>query len=400
MNRAALLIALLLPLLAQSATPLFVDAKAADNFKLYWLVKAQQAPTIDGKLDEAIWTRAEPLSDWGTTNYGRQRSRLGDKFRPGEIDMRAAWDDTYLYLAGKCYHRLHPNDMQELRRNVSNRAAAIFARECIEIHIDGNLDHATRFQAILNPLDEKMMIWHYDFGWGILTNDDYGLDADWDVATVINDDHWSFEVRIALADIQVTPRIGAMFGLNPCWFDWADSLAGDGEKYWWQFVTWSTHDDSHHDPRLYGRFVLVDQAPKNLETGLRLAFPDLDQRTVMIQTPDGYLVFDKGKSRTVGFDVQVRQEAKDARALCDRVKALFDTGNPRNSGHYQKTLIPEQEAALAKIEQELAGDGDLSRGRISAMRTELGDILRKLDDAYWTVRQDVLLSSLEPNTEK
>ncbi len=400
MKPCLLLLCLLSTMIGQAATPKFIDATAADNFKVYWLVKTAEAPTIDGQLDEPIWTRAQPLSDWGVTNYGRQRANLGKDFVPGKIDLRAAWDDTYLYLAARCYHQLHPNDMKELVRNVSNRAAAIYARECVEIHIDGNLDHATRFQAIINPLNEKMMIWHYDFGWGILENSDYGLDADWDVAAKLHDDHWAFEMRIALADIQVTPKVGAMFGINPCWFDWADSRAGDGTNYWWQFVTWSTHDDSHHDPRLYGRFILVDDEPKSLEAGLRLAYPDLEKRTLMIQTPDGYLVFAGGKASQVGFDVQVREEAKAVRTLCNQVKAILANEPVPNSGHYAKTVVPEQEAALAAIEKELSAEAVPPRGRIAAMRRELGELRGRLDDAYWVVKQDALLSSLNPQVKE
>ena len=380
----------------RAATPQFVDATPQDNFKLYWLVKAKTPLVIDGKLSEAIWQKAEALTDWGTCNYGRTRGKLKEDFIPGEIDCRAAWDDSYLYIGAKCYHRLHPNDMVEFKRNVQDVTKDIYGRECLEVHIDGNLDHATRFQSIVNPLAEKMMIWFYDFGWGILQNTDYGLDADWDVAARIEKDHWTIEVRYALSDIQVKPEVGAMFGINPCWFNWADSRARDGKRYWWQFVTWSTHDESHHDPRLYGRFILVEEKPESLEAGLRLAFPDLDRRKVMIQTADGFLVFEKGKSRVQTQDAQVRKEAQAARAAVERVKALFADNKTTSVSYISKTALPQQEEALRKVEEGLAAAGKPTRGQLSAWRRELAEVSGKVENLHWRVKTDVLLTSLQP----
>ena len=376
------------PSAARAATPLFVDATPSDSFKVYWLIRATEAPTIDGALDDPVWEKAEPLTDWGICNYGRQKGGLG------EIDFRAAWDDTYLYIAARMYHRRNPQDMQEFRRQVSDVSKVIHSRECLEIHIDGNLDHATRFQSIVNALSEKWMCWFYDFGWGILENADYGLDADWDVAGSIEKDSWTVEARYALRDIQVTPRVGTMFGMNPCWFNWADSR-DNGEEYWWQNMTWSTHGDSHHDPRLYGRFILVEDQPQTLEDGLRLAFGDLDARSLMIQSADGFLLFQNGKSQLQSYDLQVRRETEAARALLKRVTDLCAAGNTSGSGPIQKNLLPAQEEALKTIETALGSGDALSRGALAGFRRDLGTILSALDDAYWHVKQDVLLTALE-----
>ena len=380
--------------LAHAQTPQFVDATAADNFKVYWLIRTERPVKVDGVLDDAVWQRAEPLADWGTCNYGRQRKGLGEDFIPGEIDCRAAWDAQNLYIAARCYHRLHPNDMVEFRRQVSDVSKEIYSRECLEIHIDGNLDHATRFQSIVNPLGEKMMIWFYDFGWGILSNFDYGLDADWDCAARIEDDHWTIEVRYALADIQVEPRVGYMFGINPCWFDWADSRARDGKRYWWQFVTWSTHDDSHHDPRLYGRFILVDRKPESLEAGLRLAFPDLEKRRLLIQTSDGFLVFEDGKSTLLTYDTQVRRELDETQAALQRVEKALTEDRTSQTGHIEKNVLPKQKEAVRQVQQALASEEGLTRGALAGLRKDLAEARKALEDAYWTVKQDALLTGL------
>ena len=390
-TRTALPLVTLLACIAancHSATPQFVDATPSDNFKVYWLVKADTPPVIDGKPDDAVWQKARPLTGWGITNYGRQKGALG------EIDFRALWDGTYLYVSAKCYHKRKPEDMEELKRQVSNLSQEIYSRECLEIHIDGNLDHATRFQSIVNALAEKWMCWNYDFGWGLLQNVDYGLDADWDVASSIGKDHWAVEVRYALSDIQVDPKVGTMFGINPCWFNWADSRE-NSDKYWWQFMTWSTHGDSHHDPRLYGRFILVEEEPKSLEEGLRLAFPDLEKRSVMIQTDKGYLVFRDGKRDLESYEVRVVGELKEAQEQLQKVSALLTGGKTTHlKSHFEKVLTESVES-LTKVGKELAEkEGTLNLGQIQGYRNEIGKAAEQLDNAYWRVRQDILLTSL------
>lgn len=370
---------------AGAQTPLFVDSTPSDNFKLYWLVKTDKPPTIDGTLDEPIWQQADPLQGWGTTDYGRQREKLGD------IDFRACWDDTYLYIGARMYHRRDPKDMDELRRQVADVSKSIYSRECLEIHIDGKHDHATRFQSIVNPLGEKMMIWYYDFGWGILNNVDYGLDADWDSAARIEKDCWTVEVRYALADIQVQPKIGYMFGINPCWFNWADSRADLGPKrsYWWQFTTWSTHGAGHDNARLYGHFMLVDKKPEDMEKGLRLAYPDLDKRTVMIQTDRGYMVFRNGKKEEQSYDVRLRTEAQSARTAWQKLADLH-AGRKIAPGPNVKQMMAKNDEALKTIEQALAGTQRLGPAEVGAHRQVLAGLSDELNDAFWRAKLDVL----------
>ena len=371
----------------RAATPQFVDATPADSFKVHWLIRAETPPELDGKLNDRLWERARPLTDWGITNYGRQKGELG------EIDLRAGWDENYLYIGARMYHRRSPEDMEEFQRKVQDRSKPIYARECLEIHIDGNLDHATRFQSIVNALGEKTMIWHYDFGWGLLRNNNYGLDADWKVAGRIDEESWTVEVRYGLADIQVEPRVGYMFGINPCWFNWADTRQA-ADHYWWQYLTWSTHGDSHHDPRLFGRFVLVEERPDSLREGLKLAFPDLKKRTVMIQTAEGFTVFREGKRETVKFEELIRREARDAREDVNRLEALFETGNTSRMGYVQKKVLPEQEEALKEVEKRLNSKAPLGPGELTALRKKLSEITGMVNKFYWRVKQDVLLTTL------
>jgi len=370
-----------------AANPEFPDVTPSDNFKIYWCIKTTKPPTIDGNLDEPIWNEVEPLIDWGITNYGRQKGAIG------EIDFRACWDDKNLYIGAKMYHRRKPEDMKEFIKNVSDTTKDIYGRECLEIHIDGNLDHLTRFQSIVNPLPEKMMIWYYDFGWGLLTNYDYGLDADWDVAGSIEKDHWTIEIRYALKDIQIQPRVGYMFGINPCWFNWADSREGS-EGYWWQFVTWSTHGDSHHDPRLYGRFILVERKPRNIVEGLKLAFPDLEKRTITIQAPEGFISFIKGKAKFQTYAEKVEEEMEAFKNMVNKCASLVSENKTCLQNTYLKKLFDDNIKLANDIEQEINSQRRLSIAKFREFHTRINQLYENLDSLYWRMKQHILLINL------
>jgi len=370
-----------------AAGPEFPDAAPSDNFKIYWCVKTEDPPVIDGKLDEPIWKEVEPLTDWGITNYGRQTGTIG------EIDFRAVWDNKNLYIGARMYHKRKPEDMEEFIKNVSNTTKEIYSRECLEIHIDGNLDHHTRFQSIVNPLPEKMMIWHYDFGWGLLTDTDYGLNADWDVAGSIEKDHWTVEIRYSLKDIQIQPRVGYMFGINPCWFNWADSRE-DNKGYWWQFITWSTHGDSHHDPRLYGRFILVEKKPKNIVEGLKLAFPDLDKRTVTVQTPEGFISFVKGVEKIQTYAEKMEEELEILKNMGSKCVSLFSENEKYLRNTYLEKLFDENIKLIKDIEQDIRQQKGFSIAKLREFRTKIQKVADDIDALYWRAKEHILLMSL------
>jgi hypothetical protein len=161
-------------------------------------------------------------------------------------------------------------------------------------------------------------------------------------------------------------------------------------------MTWSTHGDSHHDPRLYGRFILVKDEPKSLEEGLRLAFPDLDKRSVMIQTDQGYLVFRQGKQSLESYDVRVLNELKAAQTRLSEVSDALAKNKITHGKDYFEKLLKDSEESLSKTQKELLErKGALNLGQLQGNRNEVAKAFEQLDDLYWRVRQDALLTSLE-----
>src|SRR5688572_13280004 len=100
----------LLPILALTLHG--VPAPAAEERPRLEPVRATTPPTIDGVLDDAVWQGATlPLTEWLSYNP------LNGERMAQETEVRAAYDDRYLYFAFRC---LDP-DPGKIRSNISRR---------------------------------------------------------------------------------------------------------------------------------------------------------------------------------------------------------------------------------------------------------------------------------------
>jgi hypothetical protein len=137
----------------------------------------------------------------------------------------------------------------------------------------------------------------------------------------------------------------------------------------------------------------VDEKPQDLEQGLRLAYPDLDKRTVMIQTPNGFLVFRNGKKEQQSYDERIRTEAGEARDLLKKTAALYEEAGSSVPKGTQGQL-DKQDEALKKVEGDLSGPTGMTASQRTADRAALAAISSALEDLYWRCKTDLLLASL------
>jgi len=377
---------------AAGPTPLFIEAKGADNYKILFIERASAPPALDGKLQDPCWQGIAPNADFGFCEYGARR------YAAPKTEFKYLWDDTYLYVAFTCYEDSAQN-LGRVKAADMDKSKLIYVRDCIELHIDGNNDNATRFQVWFNPPGEKMIFWHYDFGWGILVNENYGLSANWDYAVGFGKDSWAVEGRIALSHIQVKPEAGTIFGMNPARFRFNKAgVRDDGAEAdaVTMFLTWSTQGGDHHNVSAYGKCILVEKKPESLKAGLELAYPDLDERALMIQTPKGFTVFSKGSESRLAYLDKVRQELAEVEAVAGKTGPLLKDPALANSYH-SKTFAAETEK-LTAIRAETDKLQTIGAAELGKFRTRLGDIHGALDRIYWTARRQRLLAGQEAYT--
>jgi hypothetical protein len=202
--QAVLVLAFCLPaaLAAQNATPatppasMFghaVPAPSATAFR-------RAAPiALDGRLDEAAWTAARPISEFTQSDpeEGKPASQ--------KTEVRFLYDDDALYIGAKMFDTAGAQGVMTrlVRRDAS------FDSDYFQIVIDGYHDHLSRAFFEVNPSGSQS-----DYI-GIGTSCcDQSWDPIWEAATHIDSDGWTAEIRIPYSQLRFSRSPEQVWGLQ------------------------------------------------------------------------------------------------------------------------------------------------------------------------------------------
>ncbi len=179
-----------------------------------------QQITLDGILDEDIWTSAE--TGWGF----RQSSpvRFGEASVP--TTFKVAYDNDALYFALANWE----DDMANVSSYLSRRDN-IEASDLVSIYIDPYHDHTTGYNFRVNPAGVQQDAYVYDNG-----RRDMDWNAVWESEVSSDDRGWYVEVRIPFSAIRFKPEDEMTWGLQV--YRW---LHGRGEDTGW--VVWDREEN-------------------------------------------------------------------------------------------------------------------------------------------------------------
>jgi hypothetical protein len=199
---AALLVALPLALAAQpSAQPPHHDYDASHVIPVPSAAAAHRAGPIvlDGKLDEDAWKAATPVTDFRQTDP--------DEGRPAsqKTEMRFLFDGDALYIGARMYDT---EGAAGVHTSLVRRDQP-FNSDYIEIAIDGYHDHLGRAFFDVNPSGSIQD----QIGIGASCCD-AGWDPVWQVATSIDAQGWTAEIRIPLNQLRFSKDSIQTWGLQ------------------------------------------------------------------------------------------------------------------------------------------------------------------------------------------
>jgi len=220
--------------------------------------RAEQPPTLDGRLDEAVWE--EPGAYLG-------RFRLGLSATPARHTREAwaAWDDQYLYI-GVRLQREPGTELRVLTHEPD--VSAIWEDDEIEVFVDPFSTGTEYYHLIINSegvvYDASMTIVEVADPRGASPGDtklvrqsDLAWPSGVERAVHIEDRHWTVELALPMASIGLAGApAGHRMGLNLTSADW------DTEEY-----TCLSPTSNWHDPRQFGVLSLGEP---------RLGVPELD----------------------------------------------------------------------------------------------------------------------------
>ena len=190
------------------------------------------SPRIDGRLDDAVWSGAEPLA--GLT----QRQPLDGQPSTERTEVRVAYDDGALYVAARMFDSEPDRIAARLARR-DNDANSDYVVVCIDTYHD----HRTAFQFQVNPLGVKTD--------AMASNDDGDADTSWDpvweVGTQRDSLGWTAEYRIPLSQLRFSSAAQQVWG-----FQLARYVHRKEETGWWAYSSQTDHGYTSYFGHLFG----------------------------------------------------------------------------------------------------------------------------------------------------
>jgi hypothetical protein len=181
-----------------SATEPAVPEKAGKILRAYRVTGS--APTIDGNLDDEVWTFAASIDDFvqnEPNNMAAPRDRTV---------MQIAYDDRRLYVAIRCF----TTDVTAVTTGIGRRDN-LPPSDLLRLSFDPRHDHLNAYVFETNPSGMQSDYLFYDD-----TRQSSDYDAVWDVRTHIGADSWTAEYSIPFSQMRFTAPPGerVVWGLN------------------------------------------------------------------------------------------------------------------------------------------------------------------------------------------
>lgn len=145
-----------------------------------------EKPKIDGKLDDAIWIKAQKLTPFFTM-HGESAS--------AETFAYLTYDKDNLYIAFKCSE---PN-VKGIRNKVNKHDGPVWKDDSVEIFIDANKDKKSYYQIVVNP----SAVIYDSFINNRVHKKNYEIDPE--ARAMVNNDSWTLEIAIPWKNLNIAP---------------------------------------------------------------------------------------------------------------------------------------------------------------------------------------------------
>jgi len=161
-------------------------------------VRAEQAPRVDGRTDDAAWQTAPRFSDF------RQFEPRVDVEPTFKTEFQVAYDDKNLYVLVRMFDP-HPDSIMHALSRRDQRGPS----DQIKLLIDSYDDKRSGFTFAVNPDGVKR-----DYAMSDDGNEDDSWNGVWDVATAVDSAGWVAEFRIPLSQLRYAPAERHTFGFG------------------------------------------------------------------------------------------------------------------------------------------------------------------------------------------
>jgi hypothetical protein len=176
-----------------------VDVAHADAQEVA-AVRADAELTLDGRLDEPVWSRARPADGFV------QREPTQGAPATDATQVRFAYDDDALWIGA----RMESSTPDGIRALVTRRDREGSSEQLI-VSLDTYRDRRTAYTFAVTPAAVRIDYFHGGDAEGAR---DYGFDAVWEVETSRHQGGWTAELRIPLAQLRFSDAPEQLWGVN------------------------------------------------------------------------------------------------------------------------------------------------------------------------------------------
>ena len=180
-------------------------------------VFADQAPVIDGRLDDPAWRQAQPEGAF------RRDDPSDGKAPAHQTEIRLVYDREALYIGARMY-----DDRPDLvSRRLSRRDSYDTVNDLLAVMIDSYHDHRTQFIFGVTPAGERRDAVAANDNW---SGYDAGWDPVWEAKTLVDSLGWVAELRIPFSQLRFSSAEDQVWGIQ---FRRDDIRVGEASEWDW-----------------------------------------------------------------------------------------------------------------------------------------------------------------------
>jgi hypothetical protein len=267
---------LLAPLsfLALTAVSLPAQSNTQPNNGKATAVRAERAPKLDGRDDDAAWRAAPAFSDF------REFQPREDSAPRFKTEFRVMYDDAALFVFIRAFDP-HPDSIMRALTRHDQRGPS----DQLKVMLDPYLDKRSGFEFAVNPDGVRR-----EFSMANDGDEDASWDGVWQVATLVDSLGWTAEFRIPFSQLRYADAPKHTFGFG---------IWRDIERYK-ERVSWPVYRNSKSG--MVSQFGTVEgidgiPSPRTLE-----ATPYIVAKNLSRARGTG---FERVQNQTIGGDIKV-----------------------------------------------------------------------------------------------
>lgn len=196
-------------------------------------IRISEVINIDGQLDEAVYARVVPATDFVQLNpYNGQPS-----YKASEV--KVLYDDNALYFAAMLYD--HPDSIASYITTRDN----IGSSDYFVVMLDPNNEGLLAYEFIVTPANSQTDLKGVRSNNG--DNEDSSWNAVWQSATQITDEGWTAEIRIPYSALRFAAEENPVWGLN-----FFRRIRRYNSNNSWNFVNFKISGFLHQTGQLFG----------------------------------------------------------------------------------------------------------------------------------------------------